>query len=79
MLQPGKHRQREGGGLAGAGLRNAEHIAARQHVRYRLFLNGSGGGVAGRLNRGENFVGQAELGKGHKTSSRDRPEPSRAG
>ena len=51
----------------------------REHVRDRLFLDGSGGGVAGRLNRGENFVGQAEMGKRHETSSRDRPEPSRAG
>ena len=79
LLQHGEHRQREGGGLAGAGLGDAEHVAAREHVRDRLFLDGGGGGVAGRLNRGENFVGQAELGKGHKTSSRDRPEPSRAG
>ena len=79
ILQPGDHRQCEGGGLAGAGLGDAEHVAARQHVRDRLFLDRGRGGVAGRLNRGENFVGQAELGKGHKTSSRDRPEPSRAG
>ncbi len=78
-LEHGDHRQREGGGLAGAGLGDAEHVAAREHVRYRLFLDGGRSGVAGRLNRGENFFGQAELRKGHETSSRDRPEPSRAG
>ena len=79
LLQHGEHRQREGGGLAGAGLGDAEHVAAREHVRDRLLLDGGGGGVAGRLDGGENFFGQAELGKGHITSSRDRPEPSRAG
>src|SRR5215468_3618786 len=31
MLEPGEHRQREGGGLAGAGLRDAEHVAACEH------------------------------------------------
>jgi len=61
VLEPGEHRQREGGGLAGAGLRNAEHVAASEHVRYGLLLDGRGGGVAGRLYRGENFFGQAEL------------------
>src|SRR5262245_52991117 len=69
MLEHGEHRQREGRGLAGAGLGDAEHVAAREHVRYRLLLNGSGGGVAGRLYRGENFVGQAELRKRHETSN----------
>ena len=49
FLQHGEHRQREGRGLAGAGLRDAEHVAAREHVGYRLFLDGGGGGVAGRL------------------------------
>ena len=48
-LQHGEHRQREGGGLAGAGLRDAEHVAAREHVGDRLFLDRGGGGVTGRL------------------------------
>ena len=69
-----EHRQREGGGLAGAGLRDAEHVAPREHVRDRLFLDRGGGGVAGRCDGGENLVGQAELGKGHETSIADRPE-----
>src|SRR5262249_17346264 len=61
VLEPREHRQREGGGLAGPGLCDAEHVAAREHVRYGLLLDGGGGAVAGRLNSGENFVGQAEL------------------
>ena len=48
-LQHGEHRQHEGRGLAGAGLRDAEHVAAREHVGDRLFLDRGGGRVAGRL------------------------------
>ena len=73
VFEHGEHRQHEGGGLAGAGLRDAEHVAPREHVRDGLLLDRGGGGVAGRFDGGENFVGQAEIGKGHKTSSRDRP------
>src|SRR5262249_2076027 len=61
VLEPGEHRQREGGGFAGAGLRDAEHVAACEHVRYGFVLDGRGGGVAGRLYCSENFFGQAEL------------------
>ncbi len=68
MLQHGQHRQHEGRGLAGAGLRDAEHVAPRQHVRDRLFLNRGGFGIASRFDGGENFVGQAEMGKRHKSS-----------
>ena len=39
-------RQREGCGLAGAGLRNADDVAAGEHLRDGLRLNGSGGFVA---------------------------------
>ena len=49
LLEQREHRQHEGGRLAGAGLREAEHIAARQHVRDRLFLDRGGGGVADGL------------------------------
>jgi hypothetical protein len=42
-----------------------------------LFLDRGGGRIAGRLGGGENLVGQAELGKGHKASMKDRPEPRR--
>src|SRR5262249_54034162 len=61
VLEPGEHRQREGGGLAGAGLRDAEYVAAREHVRYGLLLDGGRGGVAARFSRGRNFCGKAEL------------------
>ena len=69
LFQHGEHRQHEGGGLAGAGLRDAEHVAAREHVRDGLFLDRGGGFVAGGLDGAENFVGQAEMRKGHITSS----------
>ena len=77
LLEHGEHRQHEGRGLAGAGLRDAEHVAPGEHVGDRLFLDRGGGGVAGRCDGGENFFGQAELGKGHKASMKDRPEPRR--
>ena len=67
------HRQGEGGGLAGSGLRDTENVAAGENVGNSLFLNGRRGLVASRFNGGDNFVGQAEIGKGHITSSRDRP------
>ena len=79
MFEHGQHRQHEGGGLAGASLRDAKHVTAREHVRDRLVLDGSGGGIAGRLDSGENFFGQAELGKGHVTSGKNRPDSTRAG
>src|SRR5262249_9211804 len=68
-LERGEHRQHESGGLAGAGLGDAEHVAARQHVRDRLFLNGSRGGGTSGGNRRENLVGQAEMRKGQATSN----------
>ena len=42
MLEDG---QREGGGLAGAGLGDADHVAALEEVRDRLRLDGRGFGV----------------------------------
>ena len=41
------HRQHEGAGLAGAGLGDAEHVAAFERVRDRLDLDRGGGDVAG--------------------------------
>jgi len=70
VLEHGDHGQREGRGLAGAGLRDAEHVAARQHVRDGLLLDGGGGGVTGRLHGGKNLGRKAELGKSHVTSNR---------
>jgi hypothetical protein len=41
-----QQRQREAGGLAGAGLRGAQQIAPCEYDRDGLRLDGSGGGVA---------------------------------
>src|SRR5262249_4842958 len=71
VLEDGPHRQRDCRRLAGAGLRDTEHIAAGEHVGYGLLLDRGGGRVAGRLYSGENFVGQAELRKGHETSNHE--------
>jgi hypothetical protein len=40
-----QQRQREGGRLAGSGLRNSDHVAARHDDRDRLLLDRSSGGV----------------------------------
>ena len=73
LFQHGDHRQHEGGGLAGAGLRDAEHVAACQHVRNGLFLDRGRRRVAGRRDGGVNFFGQAEMGEGHEASNSDCP------
>ena len=65
LFQHGEHRQDEGRGLAGAGLGDAENVAAGQNVGDRLFLNGGRGGVAGGRNSGEHLVGKTEMGKRH--------------
>ena len=65
LFQHGEHRQDEGSGLAGAGLGDAENVAAGQNVGDRLFLNGGRGGVAGGRNCGEHLVGKTEMGKRH--------------
>ena len=68
LFEPRQHRQHECGGLAGTSLRNAKNVATCQHVRDSLFLDGGGGRVTSRGNRGDNFFGQAEIGKRHYTS-----------
>ena len=65
LLEQRQHRQDEGGGLAGAGLGDAEHVAALQDVRDRLGLDGRGRRVAGRLHGGENFGRKSEVGEAH--------------
>ena len=55
----------EGGGLAGAGLGDAENVAAGEDVRDGLFLDGGRSGVTGGRDCGEHLVGQAEIGKRH--------------
>ena len=56
-------RQGECGRLAGAGLGDAQQVAAGQHARYGLRLDGRGRGVAFVLQRLENRRGKAEFGK----------------
>ncbi len=51
-----EHRQGEAGGLAGAGLRGAEHVAAHQHDRDRLALDRRGGQIALLGDRAEHGV-----------------------
>jgi hypothetical protein len=46
-LQPVDHRQGEGGGLAGAGLGDAQHVTPVQGVGDGLGLDRGCGGVAG--------------------------------
>ena len=54
-LEPGQHRQHEGRGLAGSGLRDAKHVAAGDRDRDGFFLNGSGSFEARRFNGGQHF------------------------
>ena len=56
-------RQGKAGGLAGAGLRRSEQVAAGQHLRNRLRLDRGGRGVAGIGNRTQNGFDQREAGK----------------
>ena len=65
LFQHGEHGQDEGSGLAGAGLGDAENVAAGQNVGDRLFLDGGRGRVTGSRNSGENLIGKAEMGKRH--------------
>ena len=58
-----EHRQGEAGGLAGAGLRRAEHVAAHQHDGDRLFLDRRGMPIAHLGDRSQHRLGQAEIGK----------------
>ncbi len=53
-------RQHKGRRLAGAGLGAGHEVAARQHDRDRLQLNGCGGGVPEVCDRAYECLGQAE-------------------
>ncbi|SUJ33288.1 Uncharacterised protein [Sphingomonas paucimobilis] len=58
-------REDESGGLAGAGLRDAEQIAAFQQRRDRVALDRGGFGIAFGFERADERLGEAEFGKGH--------------
>ncbi len=57
LFEHGQHRQHEGCRLAGAGLRNAEHVAPIKHVRDGLILDRGRDFVTGRRYGGEYFFG----------------------
>ena len=57
-------RQREGGGLAGAGLGDADDVAAGQRERNGLGLDGGGGEVVLFGKRASDRFGEAEIMKG---------------
>ena len=58
-----EHRQGEAGGLAGAGLRRAHHVAAHQDVGNRLLLDRRGMAVAHLGDGAQHRLGQAEIGE----------------
>ena len=49
------------GGLAGAGLRAANHVTAFKDVRYRVALDRGGFGEAERLHGFKDWLGEPEL------------------
>jgi hypothetical protein len=63
-LQVLEHREREGGGLAGARLGTAEHISAVEEQRDRLFLNGCGFNVVLRRDGALKGLDEIELREG---------------
>ena len=60
-LQPGDHRQHEGGGLAGARLGDAEHVAARQCDGDGRGLDGGRRRIAGGIDRRQHLGAEPEL------------------
>lgn len=58
-------RQREAGGLAGAGLGAGQQVAAVQHGWHRLALDRGRGCIAGFGYRAHDGIGQAEIGERH--------------
>ena len=60
------HRQHEAGGLAGAGLGDADDVLHHQHRRDRLRLDRGRGIVTGREDRLQQLVRQAEIGEFHR-------------
>ncbi len=59
------HRQHEAGGLAGAGLGNADQVAHHQYGGDSLRLNGSWRGIACVFDGFEQFRREAEIGECH--------------
>ena len=70
VVQDVDHRQHEAGGLAGAGLGDADQVLAHQNGRNGGALNRSRLVVAAVIDGAEQFVGKAEIGKSHSKSGR---------
>ena len=64
QVQPGEDRQRERRGLAGAGLRETDHVAAGHQRRDRGRLDRGGRLVAHAGDRAEHGPGEPEVGEG---------------
>ena len=64
LFEDREHRQDEGRGLAGAGLRNAEHVAARHGNGDGFGLDGRRVGIAGCLDGAEHFGAESQLSEG---------------
>ena len=69
-LEQRQHRKGEGGRLAGAGLRNAEHVAGLEDVRNALRLDWIRRGIARRFDGVEHLLAQAEFVESHSFSHR---------
>ena len=65
LVQDVDHRQHEAGGLAGAGLGDADQVLAHQHRRDRRALDRRRLVIAAVVDGAEQFVGKAEIGKSH--------------
>ena len=65
LFEPAEHGQDEGGGLAGAGLRDAENVTAGEGERNGLRLDGRRSGVAGGFDGAQHFFAEAEFCKLH--------------
>ena len=61
LFEPRQHRQREGGGLAGAGLGDSEHVAPFEGVGDGLFLDWRRRVVSRQFDGFEHFLAQAEF------------------
>ena len=59
------HRQHEAGGLAGAGLGDADQVLAHQYRRDRALLDRRGRVIAAVCDSAQQLVGKAEIGKRH--------------
>lgn len=79
LAQTLQYRQREAGGLAGAGLGAAQQIAAAEDGGDGLALNGRRGGIALGVDGAQQLGAQAKIGKGHAVSAATSRPIHRAG